>query len=95
MNLIQLFFIQIIATIIGMAFFNFRRGPQEPPIPPFAFGGFALFSKVLGSTYICSILFGYAFSLVNFNQGSASDLAYLVLPSICAFYITKLLLSRK
>lgn len=94
-ELLQLLGAQIAMTIIGMAFVNLRRKPQEPPIPPFAQGGFSLFLKVLGATYIAAILFGYAFALGGASQERISAFAHFLLPSICAFYVTKLLLQQK
>lgn len=94
-NIIQLLGTQIFPAIVGMALVSLRRKPQEPAIPAFASGGFVLFLKVWGLTYVCALLFGYAFTLAGVSEERTSALAYLIFPSICAFYITKMFLQKK
>jgi hypothetical protein len=94
-ELFQLLGTQVVTTIIGMAFVSFRRKPQELPIPSFAQGGLSLFLKVLAPTYLCALLFGFVFMMAGVSQERTSAFAHVVMPSVCAFYITKLLLQQK
>lgn len=94
-SLIQLLGTQIFPAIVGMAIVGLRRKAQEPSIPSFASGGFILFLKVWGLTYAIALLFGFVFSFAGVSEERTSAFAYLVLPSICAFYITKFFLHKK
>lgn len=94
-NFIRLLGSQIGTTILGMAVVSFRRKPQEPSIPPFTSGGFLLFLKVWLLTYVCALVFGYAFVLADVREDRISAFAHFILPSVCAFYIPKTLLNKK
>jgi hypothetical protein len=75
-------------TIFGMAFVSFRRKSNEPPIPSFLNGGFQLFLKTWGVTFVCALIVEIVLASLGVPDSTASAFGLLI-PSVAAFYFVK------